>query len=131
MKPKKYSNISLIIPAHNEEKYIGTCLEHVIKNSNGKFLEIIVVDNASTDDSIAQIKKAHPDIKILQQTENLGVAGVMHADDVSVIPVRARPSAPWWKLFFGTLWTAAFGFCLSALRPWTRRYGFMIMPPFV
>ena len=63
--------------------------------------------------------------------QNLGVAGVMHADDVSVIPVRARPSAPWWKLFFGTLWTAAFGFCLSALRPWTRRYGFMIMATLV
>ena len=63
--------------------------------------------------------------------QNLGVAGVMHADDVSVIPVRARPSAPWWKLFFGTLWTAAFGFCLSALRPWNRRYGFMIMATLV
>ena len=41
--------ISLVIPAYNEEKYIGSCLECAIKNSNGKFFEIIVVDNASTD----------------------------------------------------------------------------------
>ncbi len=59
--------------------------------------------------------------------QNLGVAGVLQIDDVSVIPVRPRPDAPWWKLLFGTLWTAAFGLCLFALRPWNRRYGFLIM----
>lgn len=41
--------VSLVIPAHNEEKYIGACLEAVKKNDGGKFLEVIVVDNASTD----------------------------------------------------------------------------------
>jgi VanZ family protein len=59
--------------------------------------------------------------------QNLGAEGTMRADDVSVIPVRARPSAPWWKLFFGTLWTAAFGLCLFVLRLWTRRHGFLIL----
>jgi VanZ family protein len=51
----------------------------------------------------------------------------MQVDDVSVIPVRERPSAPWWKLFFGTLWTLSFSLCLFALRPWARRYGYMIL----
>ena len=41
--------ISLVIPAHNEENYIGWCLDAAIENSGGKFYEIIVVDNASTD----------------------------------------------------------------------------------
>ena len=41
--------ISLVIPAYNEEKYIGACLGSVIKNSRGRLKEIIVVDNASTD----------------------------------------------------------------------------------
>jgi len=41
--------ISLVIPAHNEESYIGSCIEHAIRNSKGKLHEIIVVDNASTD----------------------------------------------------------------------------------
>ncbi len=47
----------------------------------------------------------------------------MHIDDVSIVPVRERPSAPWWKLFFGTLWMTAFGLCLFALHPWRRHYG--------
>jgi VanZ family protein len=64
------------------------------------------------------------------QIQNLGVAGVMQIDDVSVIPVRERPDAPWWKLFFGTLWTIAFGLCLFALRLWARRYGFLIVATF-
>ncbi len=41
--------VSLIIPAYNEEKYIKACLEHAIGNSGGKFFEIIVVDNNSSD----------------------------------------------------------------------------------
>jgi VanZ family protein len=59
--------------------------------------------------------------------QNLGAGGIMQIDDVSVIPVRERPSAPWWKLFFGTLWTISFSLCLLALRPWARRYGYMIL----
>ena len=59
--------------------------------------------------------------------QNLGNAGVMQIDDVSVIPVCERPSAPWWKLFFGVLWTTSFGLCLFALKPWTRHHGFLIM----
>ncbi|MCC7299881.1 MAG: VanZ family protein [Verrucomicrobia bacterium] len=58
--------------------------------------------------------------------QNLGAAGIMQIDDVSVIPVRERLSAPWWKMFFGTLWTISFSLCLFALRPWARRYGLMI-----
>ena len=41
--------ISLIICAYNEENYIQACLEHALKNSRGKFHEIIVVDNNSPD----------------------------------------------------------------------------------
>jgi VanZ family protein len=59
--------------------------------------------------------------------QNLGTAGAMRIDDVSVTPVRERPSAPCWKLFFGTLWMTAFGFSLFALRPWTHRLGPLIM----
>lgn len=58
---------------------------------------------------------------------NAGITGVMRVDDLSVIPVRPRPSAPWWKLFFGAIWTVTFGLCLFALRPWTRRHGRLIL----
>lgn len=40
--------ISVIIPAHNEEKYIASCLQSVKSQKFNNF-EIIVADNASTD----------------------------------------------------------------------------------
>jgi glycosyltransferase involved in cell wall biosynthesis len=63
--------ISLIIPAYNEEKYIGICLESVIKNSNGKIFEIIVVDNGSTDKT-AEIARKYKEIRVVQEN-NKGV----------------------------------------------------------
>jgi glycosyltransferase involved in cell wall biosynthesis len=41
--------ISLVIPAYNEEAYLPACLDAVMRHVAGKALEIIVVDNASTD----------------------------------------------------------------------------------
>jgi len=40
--------VSLIIPAYNEEKYIGACLKAVIQNAPDIY-EIIVINNGSTD----------------------------------------------------------------------------------
>ncbi|MEI6352796.1 MAG: glycosyltransferase family 2 protein [Candidatus Nomurabacteria bacterium] len=64
-------NISLIIPAHNEELYIKECIESVIKNSNNKFLEIIVIDNASNDNT-ALIASEFKNIKVIRE-ENKGL----------------------------------------------------------
>lgn len=63
--------ISLIIPAYNEEKYIGACLEHAIKNSNGKFHEIIVIDNASTDRT-GEIAKSFSKVRVVKE-ESKGI----------------------------------------------------------
>ena len=63
---KEKLKISLIIPAHNEEKYIGSCLEHAIKNSNGNFTEIIVVDNASSDKT-SEIAKKYKNVKVVRE----------------------------------------------------------------
>jgi len=58
--------VSLVIPAYNEEKYIGNCLRHAIENSQGLFSEIIVVDNASTDKT-ASIVKDFPTVKLIHE----------------------------------------------------------------
>ena len=42
--------ISVIVTAYNEEKYIGQCIESIIKQTY-KDIEIIVVDDGSTDSS--------------------------------------------------------------------------------
>lgn len=60
--------MSLIIPAHNEEKYIGECLDYALKNGEGKFYEIIVVDNVSTDKT-AEIAGSHPGVRVVRENK--------------------------------------------------------------
>ncbi len=67
----KDPKISLIIPAYNEEKCIGDCLSHAIKNSNGRFFEIIVVDNVSNDKT-AEIARSFPGVKVVRE-DNKGL----------------------------------------------------------
>ena len=50
-------NVSVIIPVYNAESFIAGCLERIINQSYPKEkLEILVVDNASTDRSASIIK---------------------------------------------------------------------------
>jgi len=58
--------ISLIIPAYNEEKYLGDCLLHAIRNSRGAFSEIIVIDNASTDNTRG-VAESFPGVRVVRE----------------------------------------------------------------
>lgn len=54
---KKLHSFSIIIPAHNEEAYIAGCVKSLKQqNYQGEF-EIIVVDNASTDNTSEVARK--------------------------------------------------------------------------
>ena len=48
--------VSVIIPAYNIEKYIERCLVS-IKNQSEKNIEIIVVNDGSTDDTLKVINE--------------------------------------------------------------------------
>lgn len=50
-------NISVIIPAFNEEEYIKYSLESINENAPNNLLEIIVVNNASTDNTEKVVRK--------------------------------------------------------------------------
>lgn len=54
---KKGPLVSIIIPTLNEEKFLGRCLES-IKKQTYKNIEVIVVDNGSTDKTV-EIAKRH------------------------------------------------------------------------
>lgn len=56
--------ISLVIPAYNEEKYIGECLASAIRNSGGRFHEIIVVNNNSTDRT-KEVAESYPNVRVV------------------------------------------------------------------
>ena len=67
--------LSLIILTYNSEKDIYDCLESVNRyNDIGDALEIIVVDNNSTNyiDMHDKIKSLYPDVRIIANTKNGG-----------------------------------------------------------
>ena len=59
-----HKSLSLIIPAYNEEAYIGPCLDSVLQNAMGRFHEIIVVNNASTDRTY-EVARARRDVRVV------------------------------------------------------------------
>jgi CDP-glycerol glycerophosphotransferase len=60
--------ISVIIPAYNAEKYVAQCIENLLFQTY-KNLEIIVVDDGSTDFT-AEIVKQYPTVKYIYQKNN-------------------------------------------------------------
>jgi len=66
--------VSVIIPTFNRKDDLLLCLNS-LKNSTYPNLEIIVVDNASTDGTYNAVKQIFPDVKIVINDRNLGVTG--------------------------------------------------------
>jgi len=74
--------VSVLIPAHNEEKSIIRCLDSVRRNSYRK-IEIIVIDDASTDNTAQLVMNyicKHPNrsISLLVMPKNRGKAGALN-----------------------------------------------------
>lgn len=65
--------ISFIIPAFNEERLIGRCLESVIAQDELHDFEVIVVDNGSTD-ATRSVVEAYPSVRIAYYTDKRGPA---------------------------------------------------------
>ncbi|MGA9873231.1 MAG: glycosyltransferase family 2 protein [Rhodococcus sp. (in: high G+C Gram-positive bacteria)] len=69
--------LSVVVPAYNEEAYIGLCLKSLVAQSDDLH-EIIVVDNNSTDRTAAVVRAfmaTEPKVKLLVET----APGVAHA----------------------------------------------------
>lgn len=65
--------ISIVILNYNGKGYLETFIPSLIKYSQP--FEIVVADNASTDDSVDFLKTTYPEVRIIELTENYGYAG--------------------------------------------------------
>ena len=66
-------SVSVVILNFNGRNYLEEFLPNVIQNSSPH--EVIIADNASTDDSVSYLKSHFPEIKLIEIPENLGYAG--------------------------------------------------------
>ena len=70
----KNPKVSIIIPHWNGIDILSECLESLLQTDYDN-LEIIVVDNASTDGSPDLISLNFPQVKLLENSQNYGYAG--------------------------------------------------------
>lgn len=66
--------ISIIIVNYNGESLLSDCLLS-IEQQEYKEIEIVLVDNASKDNSVELVKTKFPNVNIVQSPKNLGFAG--------------------------------------------------------
>lgn len=70
--------VGLIIPSWNGLKYLAPCLESLFQQTFRDF-EILVVDNGSTDGSVAYIQEKFPDIRLIVFDKNYGFSKAVNA----------------------------------------------------
>jgi GT2 family glycosyltransferase len=68
--------LSFVILNFNREKELLITISKTLELMEGKgAFEIIVVDNASTDQSVAAVKLNFPQVKLVERNKNIGIAG--------------------------------------------------------
>jgi len=75
--PDKSYSVSFIVPAYNEEKTIGDSIKHIFEIDYNNILEVIVVNDCSTDNTrkiIESLKKKYPKLILINNPKNLGNA---------------------------------------------------------
>jgi hypothetical protein len=67
--------VSVVVTVYNKAEYLEECIQSVLAQTHSN-LELIIVDDCSTDDSIEVIKRFKDDrIKLIENKKNLGCAG--------------------------------------------------------
>ncbi len=67
-------DVSIIIVSYNSGQFLQNCLESIYAHTKGVSFEIILVDNASTDNSFVTICETFASIRGLKNSSNLGFA---------------------------------------------------------
>ena len=68
------AELSIVILSWNTKDLLRACLQSVCRRDHGLELEVIVVDNASEDDSVAMVREEFPDVRLICNDRNEGYA---------------------------------------------------------
>jgi hypothetical protein len=67
-------DVSVVVVNWNTRDLLARCLATAQANAGGLSVELIVVDNASSDDSVAMVRERFPEARVIANPENVGFA---------------------------------------------------------
>ena len=67
-------DISIVIVNWNTKDYLRRCINSIYRDGTGYSLEVVVIDNASSDGSQEMIRELFPNVKLICNNDNLGFA---------------------------------------------------------
>src|SRR5829696_1348305 len=70
--------VAVVIPNWNGERFLSTCLGS-LREQSFKDFDVVVVDDNSTDDSIALVRRNFPEVRVLPLEENKGFSAAVNA----------------------------------------------------
>ncbi len=80
-------DLAILIVSYNTRELLKSCLSSIHQKTRGIEFEVIVVDNGSRDNSVRMIKNKFPQVKLIENRENLGFA---RANNQAIEQSRAR-----------------------------------------
>jgi GT2 family glycosyltransferase len=69
--------VTVVIVAHSVRDELARCLDSIRRHA-GMPVEVILVDNASTDGTVPWVRGAHPEVSVVELPANVGVAARDH-----------------------------------------------------
>jgi GT2 family glycosyltransferase len=69
---KKHPTISICIANYNGKNVIDDCINSVLQQTDAPEMEIIVHDDASSDQSASHIRENYPEIHLIESSKNVG-----------------------------------------------------------
>lgn len=74
--------LSILIPTYNVAGYVADCLASVLAQVDWATMEVLICDDASTDDTVAVVERVraqHPAVQLLRQPVNAGPGATRNA----------------------------------------------------
>ena len=66
-------DVSIVLVCWNNKAYLDPCLKSLYEGGLKSSFDVIVVDNGSTDGSQHMLAEKYPDVKLIQNEENVGL----------------------------------------------------------
>ncbi len=70
--PDGRAAVAVVVVTYNSAKYVRKCLTSLIANAPRRAQRIVVIDNASSDETVAIVRTEFPQVELVALDENLG-----------------------------------------------------------